>query len=83
MTPKPSLGAEVHSRLRPHCGTMRMSAGSSRGITMTRAIVVSNMNNHGRDKHGCGCGCGSLYQIQTIMVVVNVDVEMDRCIEYK
>ena len=55
MTPRPSLGAEVHSRSRPCCGMMGMSAGSSRGIMMTRAIIVSNTNDHGSDEHGCGC----------------------------
>ena len=79
--PRPNLGADVRSRLRPHCRTMGMCAGSSRGVTMTKAIVVSNMNDHGGDKHGCGDG--SLYQIQMITVVRNMDVEMDHCIKYK
>ena len=34
-----SIGAEVHSRSRPRCGTMGMSAGSRRGITMTRGLL--------------------------------------------
>ena len=97
MTPRPSLGAEVRSRSRPHCGMMGISAGSSRGITMIRAIVVSNTNDHGSDEGGCQGGSlyriqmimavmsmdVSLYQIQMIMMVANVDVETDRCIEYK
>ena len=81
--PKLSIGAEVHSRSRPHCGTMGMSAGSSRGITMTRAIIVSNTNNHSSDKGGCRGGL--LYWIQMIMAVMSmdVDVDVDRCIKYK
>ena len=81
MRPRPNLGAEVHLRLRPCCRTMGMCAGSSRGVIMTKAIVVSNMNDHGGDEHGCGDG--SLYQIQMITVVRNMDVEMDHCIKYK
>ena len=80
-TPKPSIGAEVCSRSRPHCGTMGMSTGSRRGITMTRAIVVSNTNDHGSDE--AWCWGGSLYRIWMIMGVASMDVDVDRCIKYK
>ena len=39
MAPKPSIGAEVCSMSGPHCGTMGMSAGSRRGITMTGGLL--------------------------------------------
>ena len=39
MAPKPSIGAEVCLRSGPRCGMMGMSAGSRRGITMTRGSL--------------------------------------------
>ena len=55
--PRPKFAKFVESlglrRLRPRCRMMGMCAGSSRGITMTKVIIVSNTNDHGSDKRGC------------------------------
>ena len=71
---------------------MGMSAGSRRGITMTRGLlyqiqmimVVRELDvkeDHcivGSGYHGCGNR--SLYQIQMIVVVMNIEEELDHCI---
>ena len=93
MTPKPSLGAEVRSRLRPqwgcvqgvaevnHCIKYKWSWEWRAWMWMWMWIIVSNTNDPVGGDHGCGNGL--LYQIQTIMLVVTVDVEMGCCIKYK